>query len=471
MKRNTKPWWVYGREGYNPTAEVEKVGAWHFFIPLPDRIPQRDGRCFVRRPSGLSEGKKGPRFTPDSVCIVTHRGNAENFSHPELEAVRSVISIRCDIQTSQNDLTESASKVFTVAEIVVSKQLADDSVGLDALEDQVTVAFEFALGRLNQWLGAVSLANGKSITKVRREALPHQIPFGEGPFEPWELETHGLGPVQITGEFIVNSNLAEESDDVELPADFDYWIDAALLNFDVPGPFVRAQELQSQAEIYRRMSGDYKVAIILYATACESLVDDLLQHLYWESGLSPHEAAENFFTRRKRSKYVQPKSITTLITNDLYQMLTGDSWKAQKHPAVESWLIQVASVRNEIVHDAKEPDYLEMIGCEEGMENLHQFLSNAVYRLREKYPVTALAYLGEGYLSRQGDWERFQYYEQSPERVQDRLKRFRRWSTHLAALRKDPVIFDSKASPEHGSAHVVFHEGVAVARSYLVTPW
>lgn len=388
-------------------------------------------------------------------------------SNPELEAVWAAISKRCEVQTSETDLVPSTARDFAVAEIVVSKQLAYNSTAPDTLQDQLTVAFEFALSRLNQWLGAVSLTTEQSITKVRREALPYQIPFGEGPLEPWELETHGLGPMEIAGEFIVNSNFTSEGHSDELPVEFDYWIDAALLNIDVPGPFVRAQELQSQADIYRRMSGDYKVAIILYATACESLVDDLLQHLYWERGLPPHEAAECFINRRRKSNFVQPKSIKTLVTNDLYQLLTGNSWRTQKHSAIENWFLQVASVRNEIVHHAKEPTYLEMVGCEESVDRFQEFLADAVFQLREKYPVTALAYLGEGYLSRHGGWERFKNCERSLDQVQDRLQRFRRWSTHLAALRKDPLLFRKEANPKHGSAHVIFNHRVA-AKAYVV---
>ena len=446
---------------------MERVGAWHFFIPLPDPIPQRDGRCYVRRPSGLFEGDNGPQFAPDSVCIITHSVVEEAPSSVELKAVQSVVSNRCNVRTTEGEWTESTLRDVTVAEIVVSKQLADDLVGPDALQDQITFAFELALNRLNQWLGAVSLAIGQPVTKVRREALPHQIPFGEGRFEPWELETRKPGRVQITGQFVINSNFPGGGQAIGHSSEFDHWIDAALLNLDVPGPFVRAQELRSQAEIYRKMTGDYKVAIILFATACESLVDDLLQHLYWEGNLSPHEAAENFINRRKKSNFVQPKSISSLVTNDLYQLLTGLSWQSQKNPAVERWLSQVVSVRNDIVHNAKEPGYIDMVACEEGLEFFHGFLADAVFRLREEYPLTALAYLGEGDLSRRGDWERFRAFEQSFDQVRDRLERFRRWSNHLAAIRRDPAIFGSRANAERGSAHVVFQDGVA-GKTYVV---
>lgn len=462
---SAKPWSRYELV-YDPYADVRKVGAWHFFIPLPDSIPQRDGRCYVGRPSGLSEGERGPMFTPDSVCIVTHSVMEKVFPDAELEAVQSVLSKRCNMQMIENESPQSLLKNVTVAEILVSKQLADKLVGPDALQEQITIAFEFALSRLNQWLGAVSLAIRQPLTKVRREALPHQIPFGEGPLEPWELETRVPGRVQIAGEFVVNSNFPDIGHPSELPVEFDQWIDAALLNLDVPGPFVRAQELQSQAEIYRKMTGDYKVAIILFATACESLVDDLLQHLYWESNLSPHEAAENFLIRRKKG-FVQPKTIKTLVTTDLYQLLTGLSWRGQKDPAVESWLSRVVSVRNDIVHNAKEPDYVDMVDCEEGLESFYGFLKDAVFSVREEFPLTALAFLGEGDLSFRGDWERFRTIEQSLEQVRDRMARFRRWSYHLAVLRKDPAIYGSKADAEDGLAQVVFENGVA-GKAYVV---
>lgn len=462
---SAKPWSRYELV-YDPYADVRKVGAWHFFIPLPDSIPQRDGRCYVGRPSGLSEGESCPMFTPDSVCIVTHSVVEKIFPSAELEAVQSVLSKRCNMQMIENEAPQFLLKNVTVAEILVSKQLADNLVGPDALEEQITIAFEFALSRLNQWLGAVSLAIRQPLTKVRREALPRQIPFGEGPFEPWELETRVPGRVQIAGEFVVNGNFADGGHSSEPPVEFDQWIDAALLNLDVPGPFVRAQELQSQAEIYRKMTGDYKVAIILFATACESLVDDLLQHLYWESNLSPQEAAENFISRRKGG-FVQPKAIKTLVTIDLYEILTDFSWRGQKDPAVESWLLRVVSVRNDIVHNAKEPDYIDMVGCEEGMESFHGFLKDAVFGVREKYPLTALAFLGEADLSLRGDWERFRTFEQSFDQVRDRLERFRRWSNHLAAIRRDPAIKGSKAYAECGSAHVVFQNGVA-RKAYVV---
>lgn len=450
---------------YDPTADVDTEGGWHFFFPISERIPQKDRRSYVRRPSGRFEGETGQRYTPDSVCISTHQVTLPTGSDLKTEALESVFHRRCEDRSTETELNETGPVKIMVAEVVVSKQLATELSEPKVVSDQqLTIAFEFALDRLNQWLGAISMAIKKPIPKVRREALPSRLMFGEGPFEPWQLEDHGPGPIQPAGLFIVNEdwpNSAVEERGKESD-ELDHWIDASLLSIDIPGPFVRAIELQSQAEIYRRASGDYKVAIILYAAACESLIDDLLQHLLWEKGLLPHEAAEEFMNRRKKSNVVQPKSARTLVTISLYPLLTGQSWKSAKQKSIVNWLNQVVAVRNDIVHNAFEPQYLEMYQCEEAVLEFHQFLASAIFGVRHRFPITAIAFLGEDGLANSDDWKSLKGLAGTSKKVRERMERFRRWSNHVAAIRKAPNLFGSQAKVEDSSAHVAFENGVPV---------
>ena len=459
--------WQQVRVRYNPAATVKKVGAWHFFIPLPDGVPAKGNRCYVRRPSGILEEEGGQRFTPDSSCIRSYRVVAEAFPNPEIEAINFVIQKRCGNAFEQELSVGSGTRECTVAEVVVSKQLGADLSESYASSGQITMAFELALHRVNQWLGAVSLAIGLPVGKVRREALPQQIPFGEGPLEPWEMETQDLGPVHVNGVFVVNSNMSGASAADSEADELEGLIDAALLNWEAQGPFVQAADLQNQAEIYWRMSGDYKVAIILYATACESLIDDLLQHLCWERGLKPHESVETFVDKRRKGNVFVPKTIKSLVLFELYPLLTGKTWRDQKNQAIEDWLLKVASVRNDIVHNAAEPSYVDMVSCGDSVNGLYEFLADAVFQNRERFPLTALAFLGQAGLSRRGEWERFEGFETTILQLDNRIRRFRRWSNHLSVLRKNPGVFGSRPSEEHGSAHMAFENGIPIG-AYVV---
>ena len=452
------------------------MAAWHFFIPTSEPLPIRDRQRYVRKPRTIYADRAGNQtFSADSVCLVPHQVNAPAIAHSSFQACTNAMNRRLPPRRVIDDrpFASSGDRAFTVFEVIVSRDFSQktEQVAQDEVDSlNVTAAFDFGLLMLNQWLRALALALGTPIAQVRREALPSFVPFAQGEKEPWELQCLDLPlpTVEPTGLFGVNQNFDPVEDHLPQPDVVGQWIDAALVNLDVPGPFVRFAELCFEAERYERRSGDYNVACILYASACETLIDELLQHLLWEQGLTPHEAAERFLKGKPGRR--QQKSVTALMMYELYPVLTGQSWrkvKLREDNAVADWHRNVASIRNGVIHGGVAVDASMIRDTQTAVATLNEFLAQKLFEARERFPRTTLAFLGEQELQIRGEWERFLGLEPSLRSMSDRMKRFRRWSNYLATFRKFPDLYGSPVRGEEGSAHLVYENG-SPCEAYVV---
>ena len=442
--------------------------SWHFFIPAPEPLPIRDRHPYIRKPSMTYTDRAGTEtFSADSVCLVPHQVNAPAIAHSAFQACSNAMNRRLHPRrvTEDHSFVSSGDQVFTVFEIIVSRDFSQETgqVAQGEVDSRdITAAFDFGILMLNQWLSALAIAIGAPVAQVRREALPSSIPFAHGEKEPWELERLEipLPTVEPTGLFVVNQNFDCAEEHLPQPDEVGQWIDAALVNLDVPGPFIRYTELFFEAERYERRSGDYNVACILYASACETLIDELLQHLFWEQGLSPHEAAEHFLKGKSGRK--QQKSVTALMMHELYPVLTGKSWRKEQlreESAVSNWYRYVATIRNGVIHGGAAVDASMIRNAQTAVEALNEFFANRLFEARERFPRTTLAFLGEQGLKKRGKWEQFRSLEPSLQSASDRMKQFRRWSDYLTTFRKFPDLFGSPVRAEESSAHLVYENG------------
>lgn len=337
--------------------------SWHFFIPLETALPVDDGYQSVKHPSGwVRERNEDEKPRPDGVFFKFHHEYIDTRPFPGLDASLRVLDKRSIGKREQNteDMFLMPPLIVTVAEVVVSKEYRDP-LASEGDVDGMSDAFDFAIEQLNVWLKAISHVAGRPFPQVRRESLPPMLLTASGLYEPRDLD--GRTPPRVKAESIFNLNTnIPVMGSPPLPAErLDGWMDAALASVSIPGPFSSSFGLRAEAEHYHQVLGNYQVAVILYAAACESMFSELLQHLLWEENTRPEDAARCFLKNPNQDKNRPvPISITGLVRTKLLPKLLGTLIQRDLPPQVESWRDNIAELRNNVVHAAHYPSVEEV---------------------------------------------------------------------------------------------------------------
>jgi hypothetical protein len=100
-------------------------------------------------------------------------------------------------------------------------------------------------------------------------------------------------------------------------------------------------------------SGNTIVAGILFGSAAEILLDELLLLLLWEEGTCPDEASALFKNRETDTTLKRVKS-------KLYQTRIGGDWSMNRDGLIGRWRSSIAELRNRITHSGYEPTQKEM---------------------------------------------------------------------------------------------------------------
>ena len=94
--------------------------------------------------------------------------------------------------------------------------------------------------------------------------------------------------------------------------------------------------------------------------------------------------------------------------------------------------------------------------CVESFTNLLTFVSGELYKIRRKYPITALSFLGEVGLKEKGDWNGFfEQLETNLHEVSDRYQAFQMWAKHLSTFRKQPLLINSRVKIDESRMYLV----------------
>lgn len=436
--------------------------SWHFFIPLGGALPVANGFPSYKDASGYTQIEGGDlRPRPDGVALMFHHGFTKVNPFPSLATSSHILSERSvgNVGLSEGVPSLDEPVYETVCEVVVSRNY---SASLEIEPDEVSDQFDFAVEQLNQWISALSIVVGYPIALVRRELLPPFIPVASGLFEPWELKGRAWPRVKPQHLLQLNMNIPAIGGPPDVDEKVDGWLDSALANIEVPGPFVTYHELRMEGQDQFSRLGNYRISIVLFAAAAESLIDELLQHLLWESNYRPEDAAVEFSKYRKSGKSGKrqvPLSVSALVRERLSGFLGFDSNGGALPGPIENWMKDVSFVRNAVIHDGHRPGITEMKDCIDSFDSLVEFLSNRVFSIRESFPVTALALLGEAGLQRRGAWfDGFDQLELTLEELYERMRAFRGWSKCVSAFRNEPYAFGGMVDLEKSHLLVVKYE-------------
>lgn len=420
----------------------------HFFIPLGRALRVPDGFTRTKYPTGQDEPEQGvPVPMSDSAHFVFHQLVLKGSPHLPMEAGFTVAAKRTHtrpreegppgiLRTAHQTVVEAMVEL-DYASLVPTQHRSDEG------PDETTLAFDYAVAELNVLLRAIALAVEEPLRLVTRESIPPMIPIATSDTKPWEMiGKTDLPDVKALSVFNVNWNIPIAPGEGEDHEQLDAWIDAALVNLSAAGPFMSYRDFLREADVSLFREGNYRIAVILYASACEALFDELLQHNLWEENLRPEEAAKTFSKGKKGRE--RPRGIVDLVKNELGKFYSTPGWGHDTPGVIDKWIADVADLRNRAIHDGYMPTSDEVRECVATVTDLVKFLSDQVFNSRKNRPVTALALLGQSGLESRGGWdEQFSSYETNLEDVNFRLRVFRRWGNALsyfrAGDRKKPV--------------------------------
>lgn len=233
--------------------------------------------------------------------------------------------------------------------------------------------------------------------------------------------------------WLEHSNLAMDSTDIG-PNDHQWdrvkhqWL--VHLELKLPGALWRERLLDARQQLH--VEGRYDLAVILFATATEVLLDGLLQMLWWEKSLqdsqtTPTTVAANFDRTRDSMDR----------TNRFLIPLLGGNW-ASPHGPFQAWRRKTYALRHQCVHGGYYPTASEAIAASAASDQIATFLFDRIGARRKAFPRTSLMALGQSGLEARNQWDDTlrQFCQQEAQQEEDWALALKGFRDHVSALRR-----------------------------------
>lgn len=406
----------------------------HFFLPLPEPVGVPNGyyvQCAenpgvyegLRWRTGVQLGEMVHEFLPEGPIL---RFWQHAVTYDPFSSTYPIAAQRWGLASAAPNVLPPGRQ--TVVEVV---EMLPQEAGEEGLE----VVLDQGLAMLRAWQRARYLVAPSPATLVTRERLPAALLMGlgwlseaayEAPSELgcWIAETGATGALSPSDE--AGPTLA--SIEQELP-----YIESR--------PFSNFLEFRRESQVALYRDGDYRSALLFSATACETLLDELLGHLLWDERMSPESAADVYL----------PAASTTLhrVRSQYAQRLRGQ-WNPDQPGPVQEWREAVASKRNRVIHSGWAP---ERGDAEEALRVTAQLLSHVASRLTSKdvlarYERTALALLGKDGLSRRNKWSERLEAVSTLASEEDSRGTFSRWYAAVGLVRSEASGANTVVKPD-----------------------
>ncbi|PRX47062.1 hypothetical protein B0I33_106159 [Prauserella shujinwangii] len=213
------------------------------------------------------------------------------------------------------------------------------------------------------------------------------------------------------------------------------------------GTFSSHLDLYREADVALYRQGDTRSGVLFWALSAESLLDELLFHLYWEEKMTPETAADRWIN-----------GLETRVKRE-YASRLGGSWDLTTNGPLMQWNKGVAEVRHRIVHAGYVPTLQEAQGARHAINSLCDFVCNRLTTSSTlaRYPRTAISLVGRAGLKSRGVYSR---------RLRELLKdadepswddTFARWRQAMSRLRTEQVGQRRQPDAERSSLLAVFH--------------
>lgn len=213
------------------------------------------------------------------------------------------------------------------------------------------------------------------------------------------------------------------------------------------GAFSAHVDLHRDGQYALQRSGDYRLAVLLFGIAAESLLDELMLHLMWEEAKTPEEVAARWFDGLDRR-----------VREELPHRL-GGPWDMTKRNPVGAWAQDVAALRHRVAHAGYTPTEDE---AHASFHAVNALVTNLCDRLASQknmrtYPRTAIALAGEGGLRRRNAYTaKIRRLERDRKEV-PWTDTFTRWREAWRRLRQDQTTAPRTPDFDHAWLLAVRH--------------
>lgn len=359
----------------------------YFLIPLPDPVGLENGRVIrtIEHLEPVVDGAFSQNEDRIIASICIHQVESEfhevNASYDYFDLAEKVWP-----STSEPDETnkqyglEGLTFTRTVAEVAITPldEALRNHFNLDERDD-LYHQFEIALNSVNSLLEEYRLIAKIPIRLATLELLPPFIPqaFGDVRLdssrkpENFSLRMYLLSPHKLlVPEELTSEQSARLSSNLALSSQ--------------PHPLRRYASIRNDAAIAQRVHGDQRMAIILIATACEILINSVLQSVMWETDKALNSSAKNFHRQVPASKRIQK-----------FSGYFGASWGLKTTPELIRWDEDIARVRNRVVHTGSHPEKNEVDRASAAMDGLLKLFKMRLENHVQQYPRTLSWLVGD----------------------------------------------------------------------------
>lgn len=366
--------------------ELESYVTW--WIPLPEAIdlPDRHQRAITNATPDLAHAEAEDGVDDGSWQIdhqlrftVHQREYETQLVDPALNVLWSVANDADGQESTQNDGASFTPGTHYLS-IIEAEVLLPPERHLD--EQELSDFFDYVLDRIRQLQEATALIT-KNLSKdwIARERLPVLIPMRRI-FEGEEATSDdGMGA------FLVSPNtLSTMTPPEQLSEDSIEQLQVYLENDDEGVAFTAYHRLRYETMVLYHRRGDYRMTVVSAAIAAESLINEMLQLLFWDEGRYPEEIAPKFNQDEKTS-------VLRRVISEFSRHLGGE-WNPNKKGPIQEWRKKIAEPRNEIAHAGVMPSRQQAEDALSALRGLERYMGK---RLLEKIPYrprTAVLFLG-----------------------------------------------------------------------------
>jgi hypothetical protein len=348
----------------------------HWFIKLPDPVDLPVGRGWQSPPDAATDRIQ-------LVSIAGRQLDRPDTSVNDYDDARSAALVALPGTSPGSGASTPPTRPVTVVEMV-----AVFSPGFEPGEPELSDAFDIGVEIIGKVLASYALVTKDPVRVPRRESLPPMIPMfvrhatSEDPGYPGD-----------EGIFLVN--LASTRSSIRPKVEDADWERAAT--FFSYGDYEFAGYVATRLAGFRAMDrdGDYRGAVLAFATAAEMLLDDVLLHLLWHEAVRPEDAAQMF---------LDPRSSPLSRSRAHLPSRLGGDWNQAGTGPFAAWHRDVASLRNRVVHGGYSPMRAEANACRTAATGIEQYIVErlATDAVRARYPLTIDAMIGRPGMQRRG---------------------------------------------------------------------
>lgn len=425
-------------------APAELPCVW-FWIPLPEPLALPNGLTFEEG-ADLDTGtflRRGGHSVESSI----HVHQVEDVASETATLMQALLQVAKNAVDRSPERVASAKRYPGVTDppdeirrrltIVEMACMWPGGAGAesDDDEDDVSEAFDRALQSVRRLQQAYATVLQRAVRLVSLNTLPLFVPMSVGTVFVDEARLPSLGELSL---FMTNPRaLTREMPPEQLSGPH---LEAVARILSLPGggtPFAGFADLRREAFVQRDFDGNTRLAALTVGVAGETLLTTLLLHLMWEDQRASAEAAQLLTTK---------PNLTSRLQSEYHSRL-GGRWNGSG-PVVH-YAQSVVNLRNRVAHTAHEPTRDEMHAAFDGLAALEHYIGDLLANEHNlnRYPRTAMAWMGEKGLSARGRWTRRMQQLTSDSAEPNWTVTFARWRFFVdAALSAEPVHPGSRLS-------------------------